>query len=51
MGDGCWFIIGPVAWIYGVTGFIIGIVKTPYLWFKEARKYYEKGLEIERKNR
>lgn len=51
MGDGCWFFIGPLAWLYAVAGFFIGILKTPYLWIKEAQKYYKKGLEREEQNK
>ena len=48
MENGSWLIFGPVAWIYAIAGFFTAIVKTPYLWVKEAEKYYEKGLERER---
>ena len=48
MENGCWIFIGPLAWLYAVAGFFTAIVKTPMLWFKEAEKYYEKGLERER---
>ena len=53
MGDGCWLFIGPLAWLYAIAGFVFGIIKTPYLWVKEAIKYYKKGIKIEnkRKNR
>ena len=51
MENGSWIIFGPLAWLYAIAGFIIGIIKTPYLWVKESQKYYKKGLEIEKKRK